>query len=92
VRPPIRDPLQRRKDVLLRSEADLIRTVDAVAAAYGTNRSHVINEFLPAALQEDAPLVFAAIVAGGATLAVREAVRIAQRRDEAPHVPGADGR
>jgi hypothetical protein len=54
VRPPIRDPLQRRrKDVLLRAEEDVIRAADALARRVGVSRNEALNAMLRAFVQDE---------------------------------------
>jgi hypothetical protein len=86
VRPPIRDPLQRRrKDVLLRAEEDVIRAADALARRVGVSRNEALNAMLRAFVQDEtdpalrlATLVQAMIAAGAA--ATVEAIRHEVRR------------
>jgi len=86
VRPPIRDPLQRRrKDVLLRAEEDVIRAADALARRVGVSRNEALNAMLRAFVQDEtdpalrlATLVQAMITAGAA--ATVEAIRQEARR------------
>jgi len=57
VRPPIRDPLQRRrKDVLLRAEEDVIRAADALARRVGVSRNEALNAMLRAFVQDETAL------------------------------------
>ena len=54
MRPPIRDPLQRRrKDVLLRAEEDVIRAADALARRVGVSRNEALNAMLRAFVQDE---------------------------------------
>jgi len=46
MRPPIRDPLQRRKNVLLRGEQQVIDAADALARRYGVSRNDALNAIL----------------------------------------------
>ena len=86
MRPPIRDPLQRRrKDVLLRAEEDVIRAADALARRVGVSRNEALNVMLRAFVQDEtdpalrlATLVQAMITAGAA--ATVEAIRQEARR------------
>jgi len=85
VRPPIRDPLARRKNVLLRGEEDVIRAADALAQRCGVSRNDALNAMLRAFIQDEvdpalrlATLVQATIAAGAA--ATVEAIRQEARR------------
>jgi hypothetical protein len=84
VRPPIRDPLQRRKDVLLRGEQQVIDAADGLAQRYGVSRNDALNAILrafvtdPQAPERLGTLLAALAVAGG--VAAAEAIRQEARR------------
>jgi antitoxin component of RelBE/YafQ-DinJ toxin-antitoxin module len=75
VRPPIRDPLQRRKNVLLRGDRQVIEAADALAKRYGVSRNDALNAILRAFVQDSqAPerlgmLLAATVAAAGAAAA-----------------------
>jgi hypothetical protein len=48
VRPPIRDPYQREKRVLLRGEQQVIDAADALAQRFGISRNDALNAILRA--------------------------------------------
>jgi hypothetical protein len=79
VRPPIRDPLQRRKDVLLRGDRQVIEAADALAKRYGVSRNDALNAILRAfVLNAEAPEHFGmllAAVAAASGAAAAEAYR-----------------
>jgi hypothetical protein len=79
MRPPIRDPLQRRKDVLLRGERQVIDAADALARRYGVSRNDALNAILRAfVLDPAAPERFGTLLAAvalGAGVAAAEAYR-----------------
>ena len=79
MRPSIRDPLQRRKDVLLRGDEDVIRAADALAQRYGVSRNDALNAILRAFVLDPAvPERFGAVlaaVAAAAGAATVEAIR-----------------
>ena len=79
MRPPIRDPLQRRKNVLLRGEQQVIDAADALARRYGVSRNDALNAILRAFISDmDAPERLGALLAATAAAAgaaTAEAIR-----------------
>ena len=80
MRPAFRDPLQRRKNVLLRGEDDVIRAAETLARRCGVSRNEALNAMLRAFVQGEADpalrlatLIQATVTAGAA--ATVEAIR-----------------
>ena len=46
MRPPVRDPLARRKNVLLRGEQDVIDAADRIARRFRISRNEALNAML----------------------------------------------
>jgi hypothetical protein len=84
VRPPTNDPLQRRKNVLLRGDQQVIDAADALARRYNVSRNDALNAILRAfVLDPAAPERFGAVlaaVAAAAGVATVEAIRQEARR------------
>lgn len=84
MRPPLRDPFQRRKDVLLRGEQQVIDAADALARRYGVSRNDALNAILRAFVTDpQAPERLGALLAAmaaGAAAATVEAIRQEARR------------
>ena len=100
MRPPVRDPLARRKNVLLRGEQDVIDAADRIARRFRISRNEALNAMLrefingepDPALRLARYLQAAAAAAATATVeAIRREVAVTRARAEAPHVTREDG-
>jgi hypothetical protein len=100
MRPPVRDPLARRKNVLLRGEQDVIDAADRIARRFRISRNEALNAMLrefingepDPALRLAGYLQAAAAAAATATVeAIRLEVAVTRARAEAPHVTREDG-
>jgi hypothetical protein len=83
VRPSVRDPLQRRKDVLLRGDREVIDAADRLAARLRISRNDALNAMFREFLADPDPdlrlarFLQAATAAASATV---EAIRQEARR------------
>ena len=100
MRPPVRDPLARRKNVLLRGEQDVIDAADRIARRFRISRNEALNAMLrefingepDSALRLAGYLQAAAAAAATATVeAIRREIAVTRARTEAPHVTEEDG-
>jgi hypothetical protein len=86
MRPPVRDPLARRKNVLLRGEQDVIDAADRIARRFRISRNEALNAMLREFIngEPDPALRLAGYLQAAAAAAATATV-------EAPHVTREDG-